>query len=188
MKKFIAIFVLLMTITACSQQVTIDVSDLDDCVTDELDDACANESDLPLDDLEIDDEPNSEVKDDQQMSQTLDVSHLDLESLKGDTVTVHRPLPGDRVASPLTIIGEVPGPWFFEANFPITIKDGNGQVIAEGHGQTQSDWTTTNPVPFTAQISFKRPISTNDGVIILQKSNASDLPENDDSLEYPVKF
>ena len=54
-------------------------------------------------------------------------------SKHGDTVTVNAPKAGDRITSPLTVSGVVPGPWSFEANFPVEIVDADHNKVAEGY-------------------------------------------------------
>ena len=49
---------------------------------------------------------------------------------------------GDTVASPLTITGKARGGWYFEASFPVQIKNASGTVIAEGPAQAQGEWMT----------------------------------------------
>ena len=51
--------------------------------------------------------------------------------------------PGSEISSPLRITGEARGPWYFEASFPVVLTDGDGLIIAEGHGQAQGEWMTT---------------------------------------------
>jgi benzoyl-CoA reductase/2-hydroxyglutaryl-CoA dehydratase subunit BcrC/BadD/HgdB len=49
---------------------------------------------------------------------------------------------------------------------------------------------TTNFVPFEGTLTFEIPetIPYRHGAIIFQKSNPSDLPENDDTIEIPIEF
>lgn len=58
-----------------------------------------------------------------------------------------------------------------------------GQVPAA----TSEDWMTEDFVPFSATLTFEEP-TTETGKLILEKDNPSDLPENSDSLEIPLKF
>lgn len=98
---------------------------------------------------------------------------------------------GDTVSSPLTITGKARGYWFFEASFPVTIVDWDGRIIAEHYAEAEGDWMTEEFVPFTTTIEFDTPEAVgpiNRGAIILQRANASGLPENDAALEIPVVF
>ena len=51
-------------------------------------------------------------------------------SKHGDSVTINTPKAGDRITSPLTVSGVVPGPWSFEANFPVEIVDADHKKVA----------------------------------------------------------
>lgn len=95
---------------------------------------------------------------------------------------------GDAVESPLTIMGEARGTWFFEATFPVVVVDWDGRIIGEGYATAQDNWMTEDFVPFEATLTFETPNLYNRGAIILQKSNPSGLPEYDDALEIPVTF
>lgn len=102
-------------------------------------------------------------------------------------VRVTTPRPNQVINSPLTIRGEARGTWFFEASFPIRLLDANNNVIATGIAQAQSEWMTTNFVPFEAIMVFTKP-SSNTGKLVFEKDNPSGLPENDASVEFPIRF
>jgi hypothetical protein len=95
--------------------------------------------------------------------------------------------PGDQVASPLTVTGKARGPWYFEASFPMKLLDGNGNQLVITPAQAQSDWMTTDFVPFSVTLTFPPP-STATGTLILQKDNPSGEPMYDDFLAIPVTF
>ena len=105
-----------------------------------------------------------------------------------DLIKVTEPLPNQLIASPLAVRGEARGNWYFEATFPIRLLDGNGRELAVGYAEAQSDWMTTDFVPFKASFSFAAPHDTNEGILILEKSNPSALPEHADELKISVKF
>ncbi|MSU44886.1 hypothetical protein EXS45_01765 [Candidatus Nomurabacteria bacterium] len=92
------------------------------------------------------------------------------------------------IKSPLIITGVARGKWFFEASFPIILKDVNDIVIAKWYATAEGEWMTKEFVPFKATLTFKKPENRNRGTLILQKNNASGLPEHDDVLEIPVIF
>jgi hypothetical protein len=94
----------------------------------------------------------------------------------------------DKVASPLTITGRARGGWYFEASFPVQIKNASGTVIAAGPGQAQGDWMTQDFVPFKVTLTFPAQAAGSKGTVILHNDNPSGLPENDKSLEIPVTF
>ena len=91
------------------------------------------------------------------------------------------------VESPLVLSGEAIGPWYFEASFPIELKDGNGLVIADTIGEAQGDWMVNTFVPFTATLTFATP-ATPSGTLILHKENPSGEPAYDDELIIPITF
>lgn len=106
-----------------------------------------------------------------------------------DLIRVTSPLPGSTVSSPLTITGEARGNWFFEATFPVVVVNWDGLIIGEGFAEATDEWMTEEYVPFKATITFDADTTVSDrGSIILQKSNASGLPEHDDAFEYVVKL
>ncbi len=91
------------------------------------------------------------------------------------------------VASPLTIEGMARGYWYFEASFPVELRDGNGKVLASGPATARTDWMTEEFVPFSITLTFARPVTAT-GTLILHKDNPSGLPENDNELRIPVRF
>ncbi len=109
---------------------------------------------------------------------------------EGTLIRVSYPKAGDTVTSPFTVRGEARGQWYFEASFPVMLVDWDGRIIAQGIATAQSDWMTTNFVPFTATLTFdtKEKRYSNRGTLILQKSNASGLPEHNGTLEIPIIF
>ncbi|MFA6145869.1 MAG: GerMN domain-containing protein [Patescibacteria group bacterium] len=100
-------------------------------------------------------------------------------------IKVTKPQSNETVFSPLEIVGEARGTWFFEASFPIKLLDSSGTEIARGIAQAESDWMTENFVPFTATLQFNAATETK-GILILEKDNPSGLPENADELRVPV--
>lgn len=107
---------------------------------------------------------------------------------KQDLIQVYTPQPNDRITSPLKITGEARGYWFFEATAPVILTDWDGLIIAEGYVTTDGEWMTEDMVPFSGELEFSKPIYGENGTFILHKANPSDLPENDDALEFPILF
>lgn len=106
-----------------------------------------------------------------------------------DLIRVDIPAPEAIISSPLTVSGEARGTWFFEGDFPVILTNWDGLIIAEGFATAEGEWMTEEYVPFSATLTFTSDTSVSDrGSLILQKSNPSGLPENDDALEYPVYF
>ncbi|MCK6462239.1 MAG: Gmad2 immunoglobulin-like domain-containing protein [Candidatus Pacebacteria bacterium] len=106
---------------------------------------------------------------------------------KADLIRVATPRPGDTVSSPFVAEGEARGYWYFEASFPVRVKDSAGNELGVGIAQAQSEWMTTEFVPFKAEVSFRTP-TTATGTIVFEKDNPSGLPEHDDELRVPVRF
>lgn len=104
----------------------------------------------------------------------------------GDLVRVASPTPGQVVRSPLVVRGEARGPWYFEASFPVRIVDGSGRVLDETPAQAQGEWMTREFVPFVATLTFRA--DSGSGRLVLEKQNASGLPEHADSVVIPVRF
>lgn len=108
------------------------------------------------------------------------------QSEKGVEIVVDSPESGESISSPVAITGQVPGNWSFEASFPIELRDGEGNLVAEGHGELQGDWMTQELVPFTAELEFEN--VSGQGSVILLKDNPSGLAENEDSVTIPIVF
>ncbi len=94
--------------------------------------------------------------------------------------------PDQIISSPLTVTGRARGV-YFEASFPIELVDGNGKSLAQVPAQAQSDWMTTEFVPFIATLTFTKP-TTATGTLILRNDNPSGLPENSIEYRIPVRF
>ncbi|MDP3953904.1 MAG: Gmad2 immunoglobulin-like domain-containing protein [bacterium] len=106
---------------------------------------------------------------------------------KSNLIMVSNPRPNQIIQSPLVIQGEARGFWFFEADFPVKLLDGKGEIITRGIARTQSDWMTEDFVSFRVELIFSAPL-TEKGTLILEKDNPSGLPEHADELRIPIKF
>ncbi len=109
---------------------------------------------------------------------------------KPGVIAVEEPLLGQNISSPLQIKGQAIGSWFYEANFKVTLTDWDGKIIAESVATTKHDWMTEKMVPFEAELEFEKPenLYMSKALLILEKSNPSGLPENNEALEYFVYF
>lgn len=112
---------------------------------------------------------------------------LSYTSPKGVTIKLDQPLEGSTLMSPLTIRGQVPGNWSFEASFPVEVRDASGTLLEQRPAQLQANWMTTEYVPFEVTLVFDAPAQKS-GVIVFHKDNPSGLPENDDSITVNVRF
>ncbi len=106
---------------------------------------------------------------------------------KPGLIRVDSPRINETIKSPLTIMGQARGYWFFEASFPIKLLDENGQELGIAIAQAQSDWMTENFVPFKAVLEFQTS-TTKKGTLVFKKDNPSGLLENADELTMPVIF
>jgi len=106
---------------------------------------------------------------------------------KSNLIKVFKPRPSEEVISPLQITGEARGYWYFEASFPVELRDANGNVLVSYYATAEDEWMTEEFVPFKTTLEFAEP-TTAAGVLILRKDNPSGLPEHDDALIVPVRF
>ncbi|MCF7906531.1 Gmad2 immunoglobulin-like domain-containing protein [Patescibacteria group bacterium] len=109
---------------------------------------------------------------------------------KMDLIQIENPRPNQIISSPLDIKGQARGFWFFEADFPITLEDENGKILAEGIAEAKDDWMTTEFVQFESILEYNldENLYNKKGKLILKKDNPSGLLENDDFLEIPIIF
>lgn len=77
--------------------------------------------------------------------------------------------------------------WYFEASFPIELVDENGKKISEWYVTAQSDWMTSDYVPFSWTLKYSNP-ETEYWYIIFKKDNPSWLPEHDLEKRIKVKL
>lgn len=101
-------------------------------------------------------------------------------------VVITSPQPNELITSPLFVKGFARGNWFFEANLPIKLLDANENIILAHFGTAQSEWMTSDFVPFNGELAFITTSTT--GFLLISKDNPSGLPENDASVMIPVRF
>lgn len=106
-------------------------------------------------------------------------------------IQVDYPESGSLVESPLLILGQARGLWFFEASFPVRLLDADGNEIANGIAQADlpadGEWMTEDFVPFQAELKFSPPL-TETGTLVLEKDNPSGEAANAAELRIPVEF
>ncbi len=115
------------------------------------------------------------------------MTNNDYTSKKGVRIKVYTPASNSELASPVMVVGEVPGNWSFEASFPVKLLDDKGGVIAQGAAQLQGNWMTDILVPFSVKLTYTSATRGN-GTLVLQKDNPSGLEANDDSVSISVKL
>ncbi len=101
------------------------------------------------------------------------------------SVAVASPASGASVERTFTVTGVAPNGWYYEAVFPIQVRDGDDNLIASGQGQAQSDWTVQGPVRFSATITIPDSYSGPANLILL-RDNPSGLPQNFDEVTLPI--
>lgn len=69
-------------------------------------------------------------------------------------IEVTNPTHNGAITSPLTVKGRARGPWYFEASFPVELRNSSGTVIATAVAEAQGDWMTTDWVPFIATLNY----------------------------------
>ena len=104
-----------------------------------------------------------------------------------DLIEVTSPRINEQVTSPLTVSGRARGSWYFEADFPLKLVDGNGHTLARGYASAEGAWMTEDFVPFTGTLDFSGS-DPDSGYLILQRANPSGLAKYADSLRIPVNF
>lgn len=104
-----------------------------------------------------------------------------------DEIEILMPRPDTVISSPLSIAGRARGTWFFEANMPVTLLDGNKNVLAKAPLQAEGEWMTADFVPFSGKIIFEKP-ETDMGVLVFENDNPSGLSEHAKSFTIPVRF
>lgn len=104
-------------------------------------------------------------------------------------VKVISPRAGATVGKSFSVTGEAPGNWYFEAVFPIQVRDKDNNKIGQTQGQASppagGDWITEAQVPFKATMTLDTAYSGS-ATLVLLRDNPSGLPENDDSFEVPI--
>lgn len=102
-----------------------------------------------------------------------------------DLIRVTTPPPGAVTGKPVMVRGEARGSWYFEASFPIEIRDASSTVIATGHAEAQGDWMTSEFVPYIATVTVPQSF-IGEAVLTLMNDNPSGLPENARSISFPI--
>ena len=105
-----------------------------------------------------------------------------------DLIRVTTPIRNSVVTPPFRVSGEARGNWYFEASFPIILKNSEGVIIASTNAHATANWMTEKFVPFEASLTFNKQVSGSSGTLILKNDNPSGDPEKDKSIVIPVKF
>jgi len=103
-------------------------------------------------------------------------------------VLVESPSRGALITSPVRVTGKARGSWYFEAEFPIRVLDGRGDMIGTGVARAQGDWQTSSYVPFEASIVFRAAPTDSTGSLVIEKSNPSGRFQDAAESRVPVRF
>lgn len=101
-----------------------------------------------------------------------------------DIIRILEPHVGAAVSKTFTVKGVARGMWYFEASFPIVVTTVDGTVLVTTPAVAESDWMTTEFVPFSAAVLV--PAYTGPAIVILKKDNPSGDPERDASVSFPI--
>ncbi|NMB92236.1 MAG: hypothetical protein GYA31_01245 [Parcubacteria group bacterium] len=106
---------------------------------------------------------------------------------KERTILIFEPQIEQSLISPLKILGQAKGSWYFEGQFKAELYDEQGSLLGTTPLRAQGDWATEDFVPFEGELVFSTPTSTN-GLLRFLSDNPSGLPENQKIVDLPVKF
>lgn len=96
------------------------------------------------------------------------------------------PKANQEVRSPIEIKGKAKGNWFFEAVFPVKLKDESGNIIASGQARADGDWMSPDFVDFSAEITYDNSTTTGRAVLVFKNDNPSGDPKFDKFFYVPV--
>ncbi len=105
-----------------------------------------------------------------------------------DLIVIASPTKDQKISSPMTVAGTARGSWYFEASFPVEVRNASGTVIGQGVAQAQGDWMTTSFVPFKGLITYTAQPSGSHGSVVFKKDNPSGDPARDMQVSIPVTF
>jgi Immunoglobulin-like domain of bacterial spore germination len=120
-------------------------------------------------------------------SESMEKLPENMSEVPAQMVELTSPLPSQFV-TPVTLTGRARGPWYFEASFPVELRDSSNALIVTAVAQAQGEWMTENWVPFIVTLSFPAQPIGSSGTLVLKKDNPSGEPQNDASLVIPVQF
>ena len=109
-------------------------------------------------------------------------SYVELPSL----VTVSDPTKNSVISDTLDLKGQARGYWYFEGQFPVSVIDDTGYIVAQGTAKATSDWKTTDMVPFEANIDVTSVARSETGIIKIIRDEQKG--SNAQYIEIPIKF
>ncbi len=109
------------------------------------------------------------------------------ENATENNIQVELPYPGAVTGKEFSVIGKARGNWYFEASFPVTVLDKDGNKLFEAPAQAQGEWMTEDFVPF--KIDIKVPESyIGKATLVLKKDNPSGESRFDASISFPINI
>lgn len=109
-------------------------------------------------------------------------TYVELPSL----VTVSNPPKNSVIGDVLELKGQARGYWYFEGQFPVSVIDDTGYIVAQGTARAMSDWKTTDMVPFEMNIEITSVAQSETGIIKIIRDEQKG--SNAQYVEVPVKF
>lgn len=106
------------------------------------------------------------------------------EPFVSENVIVTDPLPNAKVSQTFTVRGQARGNWFFEASFPLQVRDPGNNNVGGGIAMTSDNWMTTEFVSFEGKVMVEN--YSGPARLVLMKDNPSGLPEFEDSVEFDI--
>ena len=106
-------------------------------------------------------------------------------SEKGEKLVLENIATGDTVDDGFEIKGSVGSSWYFEGTFPVRIFNQQGEILSSLSATTSQDWTVEGTVPFSVKLDVNL---DEESIVVIkfEKSNPSDLEENEDSAQITV--
>ncbi len=111
-----------------------------------------------------------------------------INAITNEKVHVFYPVPGTAVDTPISFSGEARGTWFFEASFPVEVRNITGKTIARSHAEAKGEWMTEDFVRFEGDILLLPQTPAGQLFLVLQKDNPSGDPDKDEEVVIPINY
>jgi hypothetical protein len=88
-----------------------------------------------------------------------------------ERIILSKPLSEEYVSDPFIVAGFAHPDWFINNEFPVTLTNWDGLIISEAlaiytHGKHEGGL-----MPFSATVTFEKPVYNDDGFLILARTN-----------------
>ncbi len=101
-------------------------------------------------------------------------------------VKVKDPKKNSVIGEAFDLKGEARGYWYFEGQFPVSVIDDTGYIVAQGTAKALGDWKTTSMVPFEVHIDVTSIARSEAGIIKIIRDEQKG--SNAQYVEVPVIF